>query len=298
MELLQLKYFLTVARLQHMTRAAHALSIAQPSLSQTIKRLENELGVPLFERKGRRIILNRYGKIFLEKTEAALSSLREGRQEVADLAKVKEDLISLAVMRTPIIPDLLGSFRKNQPLVRFRVKLIARDTFQHQLETGEVDLCILPYLKTGNDPFEWRKLMDDEIFLAVPRSHPLAGRRRINLREIAREPFIMKASGAFRHMTDQFCRMAGFQPDIAFEVDDPLSIRGLVREGLGVAFFSSLTLRTADDTSIVPLRIIKPHCLRTISLVWNKDRYHSPISAVFYQFVIDYFNRFRENGKQ
>ncbi|MDD9149443.1 MULTISPECIES: LysR family transcriptional regulator [unclassified Sporolactobacillus] len=289
MELLQLKYFQTVARLEHMTRAAKELSIAQPSLSQTIKRLENEIGVPLFDRKGRRIKLNSYGKLFLKKVETALSILQEGKREVSDLAQVKNDRIALAVMRTPIVPDLLSSFRKKHPYVRFRVKQISRDTVNRQLENGDIDICITPYYRERESRFSWRELMNDEIYLAVPKSHPLASEESVSLREIAHEPFILKSGGAFRETTDAYCRMAGFQPDIAFEVDDSLSIRGLVREGLGVAFFSSLTLRTIRDSSIVPLRISQPHCFRTISLVWNEDRYHSPIAAQFRQFVIHYF---------
>lgn len=291
MELLQLKYFQTVARLQHMTRAAHELSIAQPSLSQTIKRLETEIGVPLFDRKGRRIKLNSYGKLFLEKTEMALSILQEGRREVSDLAKVKQDRISLAVMRTPIIPDLLSKFREKHPLVRFRVKQISQTAIGRQLENGDIDVCITPYRQEGEDRFNRLKLMTDEIYLVVPKSHRLAGKTSVNLQDIAQEPFILKAGGAFRETTDAYCRIAGFQPDIAFEVDDSLSIRGLVREGLGVAFFSSLTLRTIKDSSIIPLRISQPHCFRTISLVWNEERYHSQIAVLFQQFVIRYFAR-------
>ncbi|WP_028982705.1 LysR family transcriptional regulator [Sporolactobacillus terrae] len=295
MELLQLKYFQTVARTEHMTKAAQELSIAQPSLSQTIKRLEDEIGVPLFDRKGRRIKLNRYGRIFLEKAELAFSVLQEGRQEVVDLAKLNEGSISLAVMRTPIIPDLLGSFRRQHPFVRFRVKQILRSTIQHQLENGDVDLCITPYNWERTKPLHSQLLMTDEIYLVVPKTHPLAAKKSVDLQEIAQEPFVLKANGAFRETTDTYCRMAGFQPDIAFEVDDSLSIRGLVSEGLGVAFFSSLTLRTVKDHSIVPLRISHPYCRRTISLVWNAERYHSSIVTDFYQFILDYFKQFHEN---
>lgn len=295
MDLLQLKYFQTVAHLEHMTRAAHILSIAQPSLSQTIRRLEEEIGVPLFERKGRRIKLNRYGKIFLDKTEAAFSLLQEAKQQVSDLANVKEDSISLAVMRTPLIPDLLSSFRKQHPFVRFRVKQISRRLISQQLESGEVDICISPYPGHENHPYSRVLLLNDEIYVVVPKSHRLAQQTSVDLRDVAHEPFVLKANGAFRETTDRYCRMAGFQPDIAFEVDDSLSIRGLVREGLGIAFFSSLTLHAVEDASIVPLKITRPHCYRTISLAWNQEHYHPPIVRQFYDFILDYFARLNED---
>ncbi|MFT8870746.1 MAG: LysR family transcriptional regulator [Sporolactobacillus sp.] len=297
MELLQLKYFQTVAHLEHMTRAAKILSIAQPSLSQTIRRLEEEIGVPLFERQGRHIRLNRYGKIFLDKTEAAFSLLQEARQQVNDLANTKEDAISIAVMRTPLVPDLLSGFREAHPSARFRVKLISRQLIDQQLESGEVDLCISPYPHAATHLFTRVLLLNDEIFLVVPKTHRLAGRASVDLREVAHEPFVLKADGAFRETTDSYCRMAGFQPDVAFEVDDPLSIRGLVSEGLGIAFFSSLALHAIQDQSLVPLKITRPHCYRTITLSWNIDHYHSPIVTAFYRYVMNYFAELEQKLK-
>lgn len=86
MELLQLHYFQTVARMEHMTKAAKELRIAQPALSKTIARLEEDLGVPLFDRQSRQIKLNSFGKAFLKSVDTALSALEEGRREVSDLA--------------------------------------------------------------------------------------------------------------------------------------------------------------------------------------------------------------------
>lgn len=92
MELLQLKYFQTVARLEHMTKAAEELHIAQPSLSKTIARLEKDLGVPLFDRQGRQITLNPFGKVFLKRVERIFHELSEGEREIKDLANLQQRL--------------------------------------------------------------------------------------------------------------------------------------------------------------------------------------------------------------
>src|SRR5258708_33114532 len=110
MDLLQLKYFQAVAQLEHMTRAAEQLSIAQPFLSQSIAKLEEDLGVPLFDRQGRRIQLNQFGKVFLKRVERVFVELDEGRREVADLAGLEHGLIALAVASTQPLPDLLSAF--------------------------------------------------------------------------------------------------------------------------------------------------------------------------------------------
>src|SRR5258708_13599020 len=128
MDLLQLKYVQAVAQLGHMRRAAEKLSIAQPSLSQSIARLEEDLGVPLFNRQGRRIQLNQFGKAFLKRVERVFMELEEGKREVADLAGLEHGLISLAVASTQILPDLLSAFLVRQPQARFRL-------FQHHALT-------------------------------------------------------------------------------------------------------------------------------------------------------------------
>src|SRR5438309_3725141 len=107
MDLLQLKYFQTVARLEHMTQAARQLEIAQPSLSQTIARLEEELGVPLFDRQGRQIRLNQFGRTFLRRVERIFAELEDGRRELADLAGLEQGRVSLSMFSTPLLPDLL-----------------------------------------------------------------------------------------------------------------------------------------------------------------------------------------------
>ncbi|SEM54818.1 regulatory helix-turn-helix protein, lysR family [Paenibacillus sp. OV219] len=100
MELLQLKYFQTVARLEHMTKAAEELNIAQPSLSQTIARLEEDIGVALFDRKGRAIRLNRFGQVFLERVEHILQSIDESVREVRDMSGMNRGIIKLAASIT------------------------------------------------------------------------------------------------------------------------------------------------------------------------------------------------------
>src|SRR5262249_40871751 len=145
MDLLQLRYFQTVARYEHMTQAARELMIAQPSLSQTIARLEEELGVPLFDRQGRHIRLNQFGRTFLQRVERIFTELEDGRRELADLAGLEQGRVALSIFSTPLLADLLSAFRVEYPRVSFRLSLqhtsSARE-IQQQLEWGEADLCI------------------------------------------------------------------------------------------------------------------------------------------------------------
>ena len=292
MDLLQLKYFQVVAQMEHMTRAAERLSIAQPSLSQSIARLEEDLGVPLFDRQGRRIQLNQFGRVFLKRVESVFAELDEGRREIADLAGLEHGLIALAVASTQILPDLLSAFLLQYPQVRFRLfQQHALTTVVQQLERGEIDLCI------SSPPIEhpgiaWVPLITEEIFLLVPTGHPLARRGSIRLIEAMNEPFIsLKPGHGLRDIMDDLCKQAGFVPNIAFEGDETATIRGLVTAGLGVTFMAAQLWKETVDLPIVPLHITEPDCQRTVGLAWQKERYLSVATRHFQQFVIEYFAR-------
>ena len=291
MDLLQLKYFQTVAQLEHMTRAAAKLYIAQPSLSQSIAKLEDELGVPLFDRQGRRIHLNQFGRTFLKRVERAFLELDEGKREVADLAGLEQGAVTLAVASAQLLPELLSGFLARYPHVRFRLfQQHALETVVQQLERGEIDLCI------SSPPIErpsiaWVPLMTEEIFLLVPAGHPLAERGSIRLLEAAHEPFIsLKPGHGMRNMMDEICKQAGFVPNVAFEGDESATVRGLVSAGLGVTFVTALAWKNIVEQPVVRLRIEEPLCQRTIGLAWLEDRYLSVAARHFQEFVIEYFS--------
>ena len=120
MEWEQLEYFQTLARIQHVTKAAETLSITQPALSRSIVRLENHLGVPLFDRQGRSIKLNKYGEIFLKTVDSMIREYTEGKEEIQSLLKPDQGEVSLGFLHTlgtTIVPNLIGTFKDNYPTV-------------------------------------------------------------------------------------------------------------------------------------------------------------------------------------
>lgn len=303
MNLLQLKYFQTVARLEHMTQAARALSIAQPSLSQTIAHLEDELGVPLFERQGRHIWLNAFGRVLLLHVERLFGELDDARQELADLAGTEHGQIAFSVIVPQILPELLGAFRDLHPHISFRLfHQRTLQAVQQQLERGEIDLCIIsPPLEQENTDWQegigWIPLLSEEIYLVVPLGHPLAGRKSIHLSEVAHEPFIsLKAGDSLRELTDHFCRQVGFTPKIVFEGDEIETIRGLVRAGLGVTFIPRLMVRSVPYLAARALPIAEPHCRRQLGLAWRTTHYLSQAAQQFRTFVIQYFHQLEQES--
>lgn len=291
MELLQLKYFQTVARLEHMTRASEDLKIAQPSLSKTISRLEEDLGVSLFDRGNRQLRLNAFGKLFLERVDRVFLELNEGKREIVELAQRNQQQITLAVSIPRVLPDLLSSFLKRFPDVKFQQVLESTSSMKRQLEKADIDFCISSVPIEGEE-LVWEPLITEEIYLIVPPNHRLAQKEYINLHEVKDDPFISMNTGyGFRNLTDEFCRQAGFVPNIAFEGDEPGVIGDLVRQGLGIAFVSELSWVHNSNPFSHKVQIINPICQRTIGLGWSKRRYLSVAATHFRQFVIEYFSK-------
>ncbi|SMQ83559.1 transcriptional regulator, LysR family [Bacillus sp. OV166] len=291
MEFLQLQYFQTVARLEHMTKAAEELQIAQPSLSKTIARLEEDLGVPLFDRKNRQLRLNDYGKLFLDRVNRIFLELNEGKREIAERAHQKQTQITLAVSIPRVLPELLSSFLKLFPEIKFQQVLESTSSMKSRLEKAEIDFGISSVPIEGTD-IVWEPLMTEEIYLIVPPEHRLSRREEIFLNEVKDEPIIgMNTGFGFRNLTDEFCRKAGFVPNIAFEGDEPGVIGDLVKQGLGIAFIPEISWLHHTNPFPNKLRIIEPKCQRTIGLGWSKRRYLSEAGQEFRQYVIKYFSK-------
>ncbi|MFI5269970.1 MAG: LysR family transcriptional regulator, partial [Chloroflexota bacterium] len=178
MEWHQLEYFRAVAQQQHFTQAAEQLSVSQPAVSRSIARLERELGVPLFDRQGRSVRLNRYGKAFLARTERALNEVDEGRRELADMVGPVRGTIAIGfihVLGTHLLPVLLRRFRAEHPSVDFKLFQGSTATLLEQLTVAETDLCLMATHPEQAD-LRFARLFEEEIFAVVPPDHPLAGR--------------------------------------------------------------------------------------------------------------------------
>lgn len=287
MELLQLKYFQIVARLENMTQAAAKLHISQPSLSKIIARLENDLGVPLFDRQKKRLKLNDYGKIFLQRIDRCFYELDEGRREIVDLAQVSKHKVIVAAASSRLLPQLLTEYLSQNPHGQFHLLQITNQAEMHQaLIQGKIDLC-LAFTPLKDEIINCQKILTEKIFLAVSPKHPLASQKFVNLADIAAEPFISLTSECgLREITNIFCFKAGFTPNITFEVNSLEVISSLVKANLGVAFIPANS-NLSNPPVLLPIK--KPVCKRHIYLCWRKDRYMTSAISHFRDFVLNYF---------
>lgn len=289
MDLLQLRYFQTVAKYEHMTKAAKSLYISQPSLSKTIRTLEKELGVDLFLRKGKSIKLSTTGKVYLEHVEKALYSLEQGKKALQGLQPhVFGTLHFSMLVGSPILPELLQKFSEIHPKVEFHIS----QNIDGREVPNSFDICLSSSLINLKN-VESTRLFTERIMLGVPKSHHLAQKETVSLKEIKNERFILlNENKNLRKTAQSICELAGFSPTISYESDNPSTVRDLINAGLGVSFIPSITWHKVLNSSVVLLPIEEAFSERNIYLSLPKEKQHSNVSLSFQTFLIDFFSKF------
>ena len=289
----RLRQFIAVGRAEHLTRAAEALGVPQPTLSRSMARLEEDLAVPLFSRPGRTIRLTRHGRLLLEAAERAAAALRgplDRLAEEADPARGRVALAFLHTLGTDAVPRLLRDFRAEYPEVRFTLVQGSADLLLARLLAGEVDVCLTAPLP-GEPGVAVRALDEQRIDLFVPAGHRLAGRPGIRLAEASGEDFVCMEPGyGLRVITDELCRAAGFAPRIAFEGEEVATASGLVGAGLGVALLPATPSLLADP-AIAGVRITAPKAVRTVGLAWLATDQATGPARAFRDFALRYEGR-------
>nr|WP_281069381.1 LysR family transcriptional regulator [Paenibacillus shirakamiensis] len=284
-----MQYFLAVARVEHMTEAARSLHITQSSLSKTIQRLEEDLGVPLFDRIGRKLRLNEFGRTFLLRAERALFELEQGKQELLDLSGTDYGTLELAVTTASTLPPILREFRKRRPHIQFHVQMLTTEEMVTLLRRGEVDYCLSSPPVVGEE-MECLIVFVDPIVVAVPKEHRLADRKSICLTQLRDEWFVgVKRGYGTRDVVDSSCKSVGFEPRYVYEGDEPARLSALVEAGIGIAFVPSTAINPKEE--IHYLQIENHDLVREVALLWHKSRYMSQAALEFRDVVLQYFEQ-------
>ncbi|MFE5858704.1 LysR family transcriptional regulator [Streptomyces sp. NPDC056500] len=282
----RLAYFAEVARHEHVTRAAQELGVPQSTLSRAVVRLERDLGVTLFARKGRTVSLTPAGRTFLASVERALGEVERAADSVradADPHAGKVAFGFLHTMGSETVPGLLRAFRADHPRVRFTLVQNYGEAMLGGLRTGELDLCLTSPVPDAPDLVA-RRLDEQRLRLVVPDDHRLAGRKRVRLAEAADEAFVTLESGyGLRRITDDLCAQAGFTPKVAFEGEEAETLRGLVAAGLGVAL---LPPPAVARPGVAELTVTAPRAVREIGVAWLDGHPDTAPVAAFKKFLL------------
>lgn len=279
MELLQLQYFKTIAECQHITKAANKLMISQPSLSNTLSRIENELGVQLFDRQGRNIVLNNYGKIVLEHANNILRELDNIRTEIDDLEQRHDKVITIASTDSNYVKEWLPAFISNNSELSIRHSILTYKKIETELLNGNIDFGISTILPDNSD-FNHLELWKDQYVVLLPLGHPLANKTRRPFSDFAHELFVtLPKSENISRPIDILSQAAGFKPNIIFEGEHELIDRVVLPlNGTLLALKSMIDADVDRELCSQYLHIVEledPEAYISINLIWDNHRYLS-----------------------
>jgi DNA-binding transcriptional LysR family regulator len=294
-ELKHLRVFKEVAERGSFSAAAEELSYSQPAVSQQIAALERAAGAKLMDRTPRGIRLTDAGRALLRHAEAVLARLAEAEAELESIGAMRSGrvrLVSFPTGGSSLIPPATAAFHDRYPGVDLILSVAEPPVALDQLRSGNVDVALLlePGFEVGSedDGIERIHLLDDPMFLALPRDHPLAGRRRLKLAELADETW-MHGSNEGCSCPDgmifvRACHTAGFEPRVALHNDDYAAIQGFVAAGVGVALIPQLALESVRD-DVVIRQLSEPKPIRRVVAAANGNGYRSPATEAMLEIL-------------
>jgi LysR family transcriptional regulator, transcription activator of glutamate synthase operon len=288
-ELRQLQYFIKVARKEHVTQAAEELHVAQSAVSRQIHLLEEELGVHLFEQKGRKLHLTAAGHLFLKRVEGIMEQLESAVDEVLEFADPEAGEIRIGFPHSlgiSMLPSVVAEFRRNHPKVKFRLKQGTYNRLIKGVIDGDVDLAFISPFPENHDFVSGELILEEELFAVLPPGHPLAGLDEIRLEQLKDDPFVMFSDQySLKEIVMKACLKAGFTPKVGFEGEETDTIRGLVAAGMGVGLLPGMALVEVSPLMPVKVRITEPRVTRSIGLIQRRGEKLTHIAEKFRSFL-------------
>lgn len=287
MELTQLKYFYTAAQCGHITRAAEKLHIAQPALTQSVRRLENELGVKLFVRRGRSIALSPCGEYLYKQLDGVLKTIDRIPEELMRITVFEGKNIRVNILAaSELITELIIEYKRTNPDIIFHLR--------QSEDEGECD-CIISSNLPGNPPMIPKGSMcrsfSEEIRLAVPSDSRYSGLYSVRLSDVRNNGFIsLSGSKPFHNICESFCRIVGFTPEVVFESDSPSTVRGLIGAGMGIGFWPAYSWGNINSDNVILLPVSYPDCRRELTVICNNTE--SAVICDFYSFLCERLAQF------
>lgn len=276
MQLHQLRYFCAVADTRHFTRAAEAVHVAQPSLSQQIRALERELGAELFHRARGHIALTDAGEALLPLARRILADAETARREVQEVAQLRRGRVRLGAppsLCASLVPDVLRDYHARYPGVELQVHEDGSQDLVRALADGSLDLAlVITPLQVQAPALATTELLREELVVVSAPDEPApvrGGRKRIAVTDLRGRPLAMFRRGYdLRDFTLAACRAEGFEPEFTVEGGEMDAVLGFVRSGLGVAV---VPVMVAERSGLRVTHFAAPGLHRRISVAHRGD---------------------------
>ena len=286
----QLNIFQAVAEHENYTLAAKSLYLTQPAVSMQIKQLEEQAGVPLFERSGKKVRPTEAGRELLHHARLIQRQLEEAGQAIEEIRGLKRGRLHLTMASTAnyFAPRLLAEFCRRYPDIQVSLNVSNRSGLLQALEDNSTDVVIMGKPPEGM-AVESEVFMDNPLVIIAPPNHPLAAQKRIPLKELAHHPFIVRERGSgTRAAVERFLANHNIERPAGMEMNSSAAIKQAVQAGLGLGVVSihtlemELTLKrlTVLDVEDFPI-------LRHWRLVYRRDKRFSAVARAFHDFIVE-----------
>ena len=245
MEFHQLRYVCAVAETGSFSRAAERCNVAQPSLSQQVLKLEEDLGAKLFDRLGRSVRLTEAGRVFLPHARSIMNEIETARSSVADKCTAARGSVAVGVIPTIapyLMPRYTAAFTKKYPEAKLRILEETTPILLRSLRDLTIDLAILA-LPLRDKNLKMFPLRTEPLFAVLPRNHPRAAADSLAVKDLRGESFVMLRDGhCFRDLSIAACNRARVTPRIAFESGQFSSLFGMVAAGVGISLAPEMAI--------------------------------------------------------
>lgn len=287
MDLRQLRVFVEVARLGSFTRAAEHLHVAQPAVSISIRKLEEELELTLLNRQEKRVTLTAEGETLLTHARRILEDCSAAEAEMAELRGLGSGEVRVGIppmMSSYYFPLIIGEFRRRYPNLKLSVNGEGAASIQRMLLKGELDMGVIAGHRVP-EGLASQHFLREEIVACVPAGHPLAGRDAIALAEFLREPLIFFKQGYYmRELMDELVGQSHLKPQVVFETNLFSLVRSLVKERLGISTFLRMVVSGDPDLRAVSFA---PPLYLDLVIAWKANRYLSRANRAFIDFLLE-----------
>jgi DNA-binding transcriptional LysR family regulator len=288
MTYIQIKYFVTIARLRHYTKASEVLNVSQPSLSYAMTSLEEELGFKLFEKEGRNIVLTQEGEIFLKYANESLVSIDNGKATVQIFRQQRESVINLGattLMGIHFVPGLIKSYYKETGKrdVTLNIQQQHSNKMAEDLKMGSVEIAFGPHL---DDPdIEAIELYREKVYLAVSKDHFLAEKKSVVFDDFKNLKIVtfLKPAG-IREQIDSYYHKNGCEPRISYEVTNEMMVSGIIEAVSGIGILPCSSEEEYPNLKI--LEIEDSNMYRPLYMMKLRHLHFRPITGDFWDFVI------------
>ncbi|OIR12144.1 HTH-type transcriptional regulator CynR [mine drainage metagenome] len=286
MELRQLKYFIRSAEVLNFTEAANDLFISQSTLSQQIKQLEDELGILLFDRVGKRIRITEAGNLFLTYARQALQDTKDGKQIIEDLKELKTGTLNIGVTYglSALLTDTIVSFSKLYPQIKITVDFGTSEDLLEKLKIAKIDFVLSFLQLPADDVFVSQVLFDSKLALVVHPSHPVAKEKTIDVKDLQNISLALPAKGFnTRDFLEDAFSKNNINPLVKVELNDINMLLQLVETGNWCTILTMASVKGRPGLQTIPITGID--ITREASITWYKDVYRKKAALAFAELI-------------